>query len=210
MKRSMLPARIAMPESYLDMLGRRDRLDDALVLEFVPPGAWQVCDARVAARGAGRFLAFVEERDGRFEVMQLADKFVWSTFATMPSALTGPMRPFTPTSGKGAKWLEVVRLGKSDWRVSDSRFDRADGSRLLGYIEQFGRFHYELLWTTVPLRWAYVESFAAATAAFTDNTTFAMRRWPNGNTRPHLHGFPPRLGNVLAILADGSRAKASH
>jgi hypothetical protein len=82
------------------------------------------------------------------------------------------MRRLTLTGGKDAEWLEVVRLGKCDWRVSDSRVDKADGARLLGYIEQIGRFHYELLRITDPLRWAYVESLAAATAAFIDNTTF--------------------------------------
>jgi hypothetical protein len=82
------------------------------------------------------------------------------------------MRRPTLTGGKGAEWLEVVRLGKFDWRVSDSRIDQADGSRRLGYIEQIGSFHYELLWITVPLRWAYVESFAAAVGSFANSTTF--------------------------------------
>jgi hypothetical protein len=84
----MLPARSATAGTELDALSRRNRLDDAVVLEFVFPGAWRDCDARVARSGAGRFLAFVEELDGRFEVMQLADEFMWSSFATMRSALT--------------------------------------------------------------------------------------------------------------------------
>jgi hypothetical protein len=86
------------------------------------------------------------------------------------------MRHVTVTGGNGAEWLEVVRLGKCDWRVTDSRIDLADGSRLLGYIELIGRFHYELLWTAVPLRWSYAESFAAAIGAFAEDTTLRYAR----------------------------------
>jgi hypothetical protein len=32
-------------------------------------------------------VAFVDERAGQYEVMQIADKFVWTTFDTMGSAL---------------------------------------------------------------------------------------------------------------------------
>lgn len=66
---------------------RRDRLDDALVLEPAAPNSWRVCDSRISAR-ADRILAFVEDKDGVFEVMQIADAFVWSTFPTMRAALT--------------------------------------------------------------------------------------------------------------------------
>jgi hypothetical protein len=66
---------------------RGDLLADALVLEVVLAGSWRVCDARVAANTPGHVLAFVDERKGVFQVMQLADIFVWSTFSTMHLAL---------------------------------------------------------------------------------------------------------------------------
>jgi hypothetical protein len=72
--------------SGLRELQRRIQLDEALVLEPVAPGSWRVCDARVPI-GSGRFLGFVEVRDGAFEVMQVADDFVWSTLPTMRAAL---------------------------------------------------------------------------------------------------------------------------
>jgi hypothetical protein len=65
---------------------RRLRLIEALVLERAAERAWRVCDSRIAT-GPDRFLAFVEEKTCGFEVMQVADRFVWSVFATMPAAL---------------------------------------------------------------------------------------------------------------------------
>ena len=49
---------------------------------------WRVCDARIPENDPRRLLGFVEERDGRFEVMQIGNGFRWSTFATMREALT--------------------------------------------------------------------------------------------------------------------------
>ena len=72
--------------SALRELQRRMQLDEALVLEAAAPGSWRVCDGRVAA-GNGRFLGFVEERDGAFEVMQVANDFIWSTVPSMRDAL---------------------------------------------------------------------------------------------------------------------------
>ena len=66
--------------------GRRDdRLIDALQLESAGVGSWRVCDGRVAC-GEGRFLAFIDEKDDEFEVMEFTDEFVWTTFATMDDA----------------------------------------------------------------------------------------------------------------------------
>ena len=72
--------------SGLRELQRRIQLDEALLLEPAAPGSWRVCDGRIP-RGDGRFLAFIDERDGAFEVMPLADDFVWSTFPTLRAAL---------------------------------------------------------------------------------------------------------------------------
>jgi hypothetical protein len=65
----------------------RHLFDEALVLEPVSPYSWRVCDSRVPEGTAGRMVAFVDERAGQFEVMQIADKFVWETFETMDAAL---------------------------------------------------------------------------------------------------------------------------
>ena len=66
--------------------GRRDdHLIDALQLEPAGVGSWRVCDSRVA-RGEGRFLAFIDEKDDEFEVMEFTDEFVWTTFPTMDDA----------------------------------------------------------------------------------------------------------------------------
>jgi hypothetical protein len=75
------PARSGLRE-----LQRRIQLDEALLLEPATPGSWRVCDGRIPT-GDGRFLGFIDERDGAFEVMQFADDFVWSTFPTMRAAL---------------------------------------------------------------------------------------------------------------------------
>lgn len=72
--------------SGLREIQRRIQLDEALVLDPAASGSWRVCDGRIPA-GNGRFLAFVEERDGQFEVMQISEDFVWSTFPSMRAAL---------------------------------------------------------------------------------------------------------------------------
>lgn len=67
---------------------RRDRgLAEAVLLEPAGENLWRVCDRRIAS-GQGRFIAFIEEKDHQFEVMQIADDFVWTAFATMEVALT--------------------------------------------------------------------------------------------------------------------------
>ena len=57
----------------------------ALCLERAGARSWRVCNSRVA-RGQGRFLAFIDEKDDEFEVMELADDFVWTTFHSMSDA----------------------------------------------------------------------------------------------------------------------------
>ena len=57
----------------------------ALCLERAGARSWRVCNSRVA-RGQGRFLAFIDEKNDEFEVMELADDFVWTTFPTMSDA----------------------------------------------------------------------------------------------------------------------------
>jgi hypothetical protein len=68
-------------------LERQNRLDEALILESGGPGLWRVCDGRVPG-GPSRLLALVEMKGDEFEVMQLANQFVWATFPTMHAALS--------------------------------------------------------------------------------------------------------------------------
>jgi hypothetical protein len=94
--------------SGLRELQRRIQLDEALLLEPAGPGSWRVCDGRIPT-GDGRFLGFIDERDGTFEVMQLAADFVWSTFPSMRAALdhivaTSPAVPSGRPNGELA-WL---------------------------------------------------------------------------------------------------------
>jgi hypothetical protein len=72
-----------------------------------------------------------------------------------------------------AEWLEVVRTGRSDWRVSDSRRDPGDPDRLLGFVERLDRGRFEVLWMTEPLRWGYTRSLPEALAALRDRVTFS-------------------------------------
>lgn len=65
----------------------RERLDEALTLEHVSGRAWRVCDSRYPAGAAERFLGFIEERNGLFEVMQITETFIWTSFDTMRGAL---------------------------------------------------------------------------------------------------------------------------
>jgi len=66
---------------------RRELLNEAIVLEHVSGRAWRVCDSRCPAGADGRFLGFVEERDGMFDVMQITETFIWTSFDSMRSAL---------------------------------------------------------------------------------------------------------------------------
>jgi hypothetical protein len=70
-------------------------------------------------------------------------------------------------------WLEVLRLDRKDWRISDARVEKSEPRRLLGYIERLRRDRYEILWLTEPVGWAYATSFDLALAAFAHRDQFA-------------------------------------
>jgi len=84
-----------------------DQLDDALVLEQAGPSSWRVCDGRIA-RGQGRFLAFVDRKGEAFEVMQVADDFVWASFPTMRAALDHVVETYNA-------YLSERSAGQLDW-----------------------------------------------------------------------------------------------
>jgi hypothetical protein len=71
-----------------------------------------------------------------------------------------------------AEWLEVIHIGKSEWRVSDSRHDVGSNGRVLGFVERLTGNRFEVLWMTEPPRWAYVGSLSEALAALTDYVGF--------------------------------------
>jgi hypothetical protein len=64
--------------------------------------------------------------------------------------------------------LSVVRLGKTDWRVSSA----ADPDVVLGYIERQRSGRFEVVWMGDPMRWGYAASFDEALAAFDDSSRF--------------------------------------
>jgi hypothetical protein len=68
-----------------------------------------------------------------------------------------------------ADGLTVVRLDRTDWRVSSG----SEAQELLGYIERQRGGRFEVLWMTDPIRWGYASSFDDAIAAFTDSARFA-------------------------------------
>src|ERR1700722_13318009 len=60
------------------------------------------------------------------------------------------------------EWLEVIRLGRSDWRVSDGRGLVGDPGRLLGYVERLGPRRFGGVGMGEPVRWGYVDSLGGA------------------------------------------------
>jgi hypothetical protein len=64
--------------------------------------------------------------------------------------------------------LTVVRLGKTDWRVSSG----SNPDDLLGYIERQRSGRFEVTWMTDPMRWGYAASFDEALVAFGDSVRF--------------------------------------
>ena len=69
--------------------------------------------------------------------------------------------------------IEVIRLNRTGWRISNSSVDQGDSCRLLGYIERLANDRYEVLWLAAPISWAYVDSFELALAAVTDRPHFS-------------------------------------
>jgi hypothetical protein len=102
----------------------------------------------------------------------------------------------------GDDWLEVIRLDRLDWRVSDLRVDQADAGHLLGYIERVHRDRYELFWIIDPVRWSYVKSFAAAVEGFADGRMLA------GATQDERDGFVVTTAPAPSRHALRSRATA--
>jgi hypothetical protein len=65
--------------------------------------------------------------------------------------------------------LEVVRLGRTEWRVADA----ATPENLLGFIERQRADRFEVVWMSDPMRWGYAPSFESALVAFGDSVRFA-------------------------------------
>ena len=77
------------------------------------------------------------------------------------------------SSSKTNPGIEVIRLDRTGWRISNSSIDQGDSSRLLGYIERLDSDRYEVLWLAAPISWAYVGSFELALAAVIDRPHFS-------------------------------------
>jgi hypothetical protein len=104
------------------------------------------------------------------------------------------------SDGDLPNWVEVVRVGRCDWRVSDSRIAVTDPGHVLGYVEKFSRSQFEVLWMTNPMRWGRVDNLAAAIAniahgrSFGDTTT--AERGESIRQRPTL--LPHRIRHRTA------------
>lgn len=87
------------------------------------------------------------------------------------------MEQMTPqevrSSANATTRLEVIRLDRTGWRISNSSIDEGGPGRLLGYIERLERERYEVLWLAAPISWAYVVSFELALAAVADRPQFS-------------------------------------
>ena len=70
--------------------------------------------------------------------------------------------------------LSVVRLGKTDWRVSDA----SQADLLLGFIERQRTGRFEITWMSDPVRWGYAESFDEALVGFADSARFVGEVFP--------------------------------
>jgi hypothetical protein len=71
------------------------------------------------------------------------------------------------------EWLEVVRLDRNDWRVSDLRAPVGDSARLLGYVERLAARRYEVVWMGDGMKWGYIDSLAGALRGIADAEHFA-------------------------------------
>jgi len=69
-------------------------------------------------------------------------------------------------------WLEVVRLSRTDWRISDSRINAGESGRVLGYAEKLHHDRFEVVWITEPVRWAYTVRLHDALHGFTEGARF--------------------------------------
>lgn len=68
--------------------------------------------------------------------------------------------------------LEVIRLDRSTWRISNAAVDPSDPARIMGFIERLERERFEVLLLVLPIGWAYVENFGQALLAFSDRERF--------------------------------------
>jgi hypothetical protein len=68
--------------------------------------------------------------------------------------------------------LEVLRLARKEWRISDKRVEDGESARLLGFIERLSRFRYEVQWVGDTPGWTYLRSFDLALAALARREEF--------------------------------------
>jgi hypothetical protein len=102
------------------------------------------------------------------------------------------------------EWLEVVRLDRTDWRVSDLRAPIGDSARLLGYVEKLSPRRYEVVWMGEQVKWGYVDSLSGALAGIAEagrftGTVAARRDRPEPQARALLHRIRHRVGGRESI-----------
>ena len=82
------------------------------------------------------------------------------------------------SSANAATELEIIRLNRTGWRISNSSIYENDPRRLLGYIERLETDRYEVLWLAAPISWAYVDSFELALAAIAERPQLSSIKEP--------------------------------
>ena len=87
--------------------------------------------------------------------------------------------------------LEVVRLGRSEWRVSAA----SERGLLLGYVERLRADRFEVLWMSDPIRWGYTSTFDDAMAAFAGTGAFVGEVFP---ARAPSDGRASRFASLLS------------
>jgi len=80
------------------------------------------------------------------------------------------------------EWLEVIRLGRTDWRVSDAPIEMVDPGRLVGFVEKLPTGRFELLWTVYPIRWGYTDTLSSALLGMAEGPGFAGATYDRDST----------------------------
>ena len=97
--------------------------------------------------------------------------------------------------------IDVVRLSRTDWRVSRSD----EPERVLGYVERQGANRFEIVWMTDPMRWGYTITFDDALMAFGDASRFTGEILDERASEPLALGpwwarsRPPRPRTAVAL-----------
>ena len=113
--------------------------------------------------------------------------------------------PAVAASVETATLLEVVRLDRTSWRISDSSIDASDPARIMGFIERLASDRFEVLLLVLPTGWAYVDTFGHALMAFSDRPRFEGQLEPQRD--PDIEVPEPPLFHRIKRRSTSSHRK---